>query len=132
MADRWWFCTLCFAVNDGLEQASCWNCDQPFPSRKKNKPWVEIGKAKCESCGKFYVTWTLPPDTVLKGESYTLGFCPLYLEESHSGSNAYFPPMLPAYYVLEANGYRYDEAKKKVVKVRRPSRQALPGTGRQL
>jgi hypothetical protein len=75
-----------------------------------------MGTAKCESCGKRYVTWTLPPDTVLKGESYTLGFCPLYFE--HQGDNAYTPPMLPAFYVLEANGYRYDDVKKKVLKVR--------------
>jgi hypothetical protein len=115
---RWWYCPLCFAVNDGLEQSRCWNCDQAFPSRRKNKPWVEMGKKKCEVCGKSYVTWTLPAGTTMTVPD-VLGFCPLYLEESHSGPRAYFPPMLPAYYVLEANGYRYDEDKKKVVKVRK-------------
>lgn len=114
--NRWWYCTECFAVNDGLEQAQCWNCGH-YERKRKNFPWVAMSSTKCEVCRKFYVTWTLPPNTVLKGESYTMGFCPRYFE--HEGDNAYFPPMLPATYVLEANGYRYDEKKEKVVKMSR-------------
>jgi hypothetical protein len=49
-------------------------------------------------------------------EPDVLGFCPFYFE--HYGDNAYFPPMLPAAFVLEANGYRYDEKRKKPVKIR--------------
>lgn len=113
---RWWYCVDCFAINDGLEEARCWNCQTSFPSRrKKNKPWCEMGKAKCDVCGRNYVTWTLPAGTTMTVPD-VLGFCPFYFE--HHGDNAYFPPMLPSVYVLEANGYTYDEKRKKLVKNR--------------
>jgi hypothetical protein len=113
---RWWYCTECFAVNDGLEQSSCWNCDH-YERKRKHFPWCEMGKGKCGVCGRAYVIWTLPAGTSMTVPE-VLGFCPLYLEDSHSGPSAYFPPMLPAFYVLEANGYRYDGEKNKVVKLR--------------
>lgn len=113
---RWWYCIDCFAVNDGMEESRCWNCETPFPSRRrKNRPWCEMGKKKCDVCRKFYVTWTLPAGTTMTIPE-VLGFCPFYFE--HYGDDAYFPPMLPLRYVLEANRYYYNADKKKLVKIR--------------
>ena len=112
---RWWWCRHCQAVNDGYESSRCWNCET-VQRKSKNFPWCEMGKDKCRVCGRSYVTWTLPAGAYLKDEPFALGFCPFHFE--HFGNNAYYPPMLPAYMVLEANGYRYDEKKDKLVKVR--------------
>jgi hypothetical protein len=116
---RWWYCRSCLAVNDGLEEGRCWNCGTPFPSRlsPKNRPWCQMGHSICLVCRRWYVTWTLPANTVLKDEPYTLGFCVFNFEKDHSGADAYFPPMLPAAYVLDANRYVYDEKKRKPVKM---------------
>jgi hypothetical protein len=115
---RWWYCPECQAVNDGLEASRCWNCSR-VQRKIKHFPWCEMGKETCSICGRRYVTWTLPPDTVLRGEPYELGFCVFYFQEDHYGERAYYPPMLPAYFVLEANGYRYDQDKDQLVKVRK-------------
>jgi hypothetical protein len=74
-----------------------------------------MGRQRCDVCRKYYVTWTLPAGTTLTIPD-VLGFCPFYFE--HYGDDAYFPPMLPAIYVLEANGYSYNEKRKKLEKIR--------------
>lgn len=113
---RWWYCTECHAINDGLVQARCWNCDH-YERKRKYFPWVAMGHKKCDVCKKSYVTWTLPPNTELRGEPYTLGLCMDYFD--HYGESAYYPPMLPLEYVLEANGWVYNEKTKKVSKQRK-------------
>lgn len=111
---RWWYCTECFAINDGLEQARCWNCDH-YERKRKHFPWCQMGTKQCDVCGKRFVTWTLPPGTTLTIPDVQ-GFCPFYFD--HYGKDAYTEPILPTYYVLDANGYRYDEDKDKLIKTR--------------
>lgn len=112
---RWWYCRSCFAVNDGNDGTKCWNCGY-VQRATKNFPWVEMGKEKCRVCGKSYVTWTLPAGTTMT-EPDVLGLCMHYFE--HHGDNAYFPPMLPLAFILEGNGWHYNEKTNKVVKNRR-------------
>jgi hypothetical protein len=112
---RWWYCPECLAVNDGLEVSRCWNCDR-VQRKIKKFPWCAMGTSKCEVCGRTYVTWTLAPEPEI-----ALGFCPFYFE--HYGDNAYTSPQLPSVFVLEVNGYRWDEVKKKLVKLRRKETQ---------
>jgi hypothetical protein len=100
---RWWFCRNCDAVNDG--GTLCWNCHKT-QRKSKNIPWCVMGTDICTTCGLYYVTWETATDH--------LGVCPLYLE--HNGRNAYYPPMLPFAFILEANGYEYDKEQDKVVK----------------
>jgi hypothetical protein len=112
---RWWYCTQCLAINDGLEASRCWNCDH-YERMRKSFPWVETRHQKCQVCGKRYMVWILPPNTDLKDEEHALGLCIDYFQ--HYGDNAYFPPMLPLDLMLRGNGWRYDEKKNRVVKVR--------------
>jgi hypothetical protein len=109
--DRWWYCKECGAINDGDQRTQCWNCFR-VQRKVKNFPWCVMGTEECEACGLEYITWTTP------GEPYPLGLCPFYFE--HHGEHAYYPPMLPFFYVLEANGYEYDKEQDKVVKVANP------------
>lgn len=112
---RWFYCTSCLAINDGLERSDCWNCGH-VERKRKNFPWVEMGRKKCDVCGKFYVTWTLPAGTSLTVPD-VLGLCMDYFQ--HYGDSAYFPPMLPLEYVLEGNGWVYNEKTKKVSRQRK-------------
>lgn len=113
-ANRWWYCRDCLAINDGLEVSECWNCGK-VQRKAKNFPWCRMGREKCDVCGKTYVVWGLPPGTSLT-EWHDLGFCIDYFD--HYGKDAYYPPMLPLAFILEGNGWRYDEKRNKVVKVR--------------
>jgi hypothetical protein len=105
---RWWYCKECDAINDGNKGTQCWNC---YRTQRKSKdfPWCEMGRDTCTVCGLEYITWTIP------SEPYPLGLCPFYLE--HCGGNAYYPPMLPLVFILEANGYEYDREHQRVVKL---------------
>jgi len=110
MDNRWWYCTQCFAINDGLEQARCWNCDH-YERKRKHFPWVEMGTEKCKVCRKPYVTWTLPAGTTLTVPD-VMGLCRNYFD--HYGSDAYFPPMLPLEYILVGNNWSYNEKTGKI------------------
>jgi hypothetical protein len=111
----YWYCRLCHAVNptnttEGMD-GRCWNCKH---KHRRPYPKVKMGTETCEVCGLKYVTWTLPTRTVYREMPCILGFCPFYFD--HYGDTTYYPPMLPAQYVLDANGYDYDEETNTVVK----------------
>jgi hypothetical protein len=115
---RWWYCRECLAINDGGEEGfKCWNCNLTAPRRdNRNFPWTAMGRRQCPVCHRFHVTWTLPADTYLRGEPFTIGYCPFYFEEDHQGPRAYTEPMLGLWAVLRANGYHYSERAKRPVK----------------
>lgn len=111
---RWWYCQECQAINDAHDPSECWNCGWE-PQTRAEIPWCEMRTKECEVCHKPHVIWVLPPNTYLTIEA-ELGFCPRYFE--HYGENAYTVPMLPSHFVLDANGYYYNEKTQKVVKRR--------------